>query len=71
MGCLMPGTPLGPSIEGMGFLRAFAMGIRGTPCMTRGSFINVGSNFAGTVKWLVAVHQMQGRSNLLLVTTSW
>ena len=32
----------------MGFRRAFACGTRGTPCITRGSFIRVGSNFAGT-----------------------
>ena len=32
----------------MGFRRAFACGIRGAPCITRGSFIRVGSNFAGT-----------------------
>jgi hypothetical protein len=40
--------PLGPSIEGMGLRRAFARGIRGTPCITRGSFIKEGSNLAGT-----------------------
>jgi len=45
MGCF---NPLGPSIEGIGFRRAFAMGIRGTPWITRGSFIKVGSNLAGT-----------------------
>lgn len=32
----------------MGFLVAFTVLIRGTPCRARGSFINVGSNFAGT-----------------------
>ena len=31
MGCLTPLIPLGPSIEGMGFRLAFAIGIRGTP----------------------------------------
>lgn len=41
-------VPFGPSIEGIGFRRAFAMGTRGTPWMTRGSFIRVGSSFAGT-----------------------
>ena len=41
-------APLGPSIEGMGLRRAFAIGIRGTPWMTRGSFIKEGSSLAGT-----------------------
>ena len=49
IGCLMP---LGPSIEGMGFRRAFATGIRGAPCMTRGSFIREGSSLAGTASSL-------------------
>lgn len=35
-------------MDGMGFRRALACGIRGTPCMTRGSFIKVVSSFAGT-----------------------
>lgn len=48
MGCLKPLVPFGPSIEGMGFRRAFATGIRGAPWMTRGSFIKVGSSLAGT-----------------------
>jgi hypothetical protein len=38
----------GPSIEGIGLRRAFAIGIRGTPWITRGSFISVGSSLAGT-----------------------
>lgn len=41
--------PFGPSILGMGFLVAFTVLIRGTPWSTRGSFINVGSSFAGAV----------------------
>ena len=41
--------PFGPSILGMGFLAAFTVFIRGTPWRTRGSFINVGSSFAGAV----------------------
>lgn len=48
MGCLGYAVPLGPSIEGMGLRRAFDIGMRGTPWMTRGSFISVGSNLAGT-----------------------
>lgn len=32
---------------GMGFLVAFTVLIRGTPWSTRGSFIKVGSSFAG------------------------
>ena len=51
-GCLGYIVPLGPSMEGMGLRRAFAMGIRGTPWMTRGSFINVVSSFAGTIREL-------------------
>jgi hypothetical protein len=43
-------TPLGPSIEGMGFLRAFVGFIRGTPWFTLGSRIRVGSSFAGTIQ---------------------
>lgn len=40
----------GPSILGIGFrLRALAVLMRGTPCITRGSFIRVGSSFAGAV----------------------
>ena len=40
--------PLGPSMLGIGFRFAFAVLIRGTPWMTRGSFISVGSSLAGT-----------------------
>ncbi len=36
-------------MDGIGFRRAFVCGIRGTPCITRGSFMSVGSNLAGTV----------------------
>ena len=39
--------PFGPSMLGMGFLVALTVLIRGTPCRTRGSFIKVGSSFAG------------------------
>jgi hypothetical protein len=39
--------PFGPSIEGMGLRRALFTGMRGTPWMTRGSFMSVGSSFAG------------------------
>ena len=42
--------PLGPSILGIGFLFAFAVLMRGTPWMTRGSFIRVGSSLAGTTR---------------------
>ena len=48
MGCLMPLDPFGPSIEGIGFRRALELGMRGTPWMTRGSFISMGSSLAGT-----------------------
>ena len=42
--------PLGPSMLGMGFrLLAFTVLILGTPCKDLGSFIKVGSNFAGTL----------------------
>ena len=34
---------------GIGFLVAFTVLIRGTPWSTRGSFIRVGSSFAGAV----------------------
>lgn len=37
----------GPSILGIGFLVALAVLIRGTPWKTRGSFMRVGSSFAG------------------------
>ena len=40
--------PLGPSMLGIGFLVALTVLIRGTPWRTRGSFIKVGSSFAGT-----------------------
>ena len=39
--------PFGPNMLGMGFLVAFTVLIRGTPWSTRGSFIKVGSSFAG------------------------
>jgi len=45
--------PFGPSILGTGFRAAFTVfcrGILGTPWRTRGSFINVGSSFAGAVE---------------------
>jgi hypothetical protein len=42
------GRPLGPNIDGIGFRLAFAIGILGTPWMTLGSFISVGSSFDGT-----------------------
>ena len=45
-------SPLGPSIDGIGLRRAFELGTRGTPWMTRGSFISVGSSFAGTITML-------------------
>ena len=41
--------PFGPSMLGIGFLLALAVLARGTPCMTRGSFISVGSSLAGAV----------------------
>ena len=41
-------APLGPNMLGIGFLVALTVLIRGTPCRTRGSFIKVGSSFAGT-----------------------
>ena len=42
--------PFGPSMLGIGFLLAFALLMRGTPWMTRGSFMYCGSNLAGTGK---------------------
>lgn len=50
-GCLGP-KPLGPNTDGMGLRRALPAGILGTPWMTRGSFIRVGSNLAGTARLL-------------------
>lgn len=41
-------APLGPNMLGIGFLVALTVFIRGTPWRTRGSFIKVGSSFAGT-----------------------
>lgn len=41
--------PFGPSMLGIGFLLALAVLARGTPCMTRGSFISVGSSLAGAI----------------------
>jgi hypothetical protein len=38
---------LAPSEEPIGFLFALINGTRGTPLTTRGSFISVGSSFAG------------------------
>ena len=43
-----PKDPLGPNMLGIGFLVALTVLIRGTPWRTRGSFIKVGSSFAGT-----------------------
>jgi hypothetical protein len=40
--------PFGPSMEGIGLRRALAIGMRGTPWITRGSFMRVGSSLAGT-----------------------
>lgn len=37
-----------PSIDGIGFRRARACGILGIPWIARGSFMSVGSSFAGT-----------------------
>lgn len=43
-----PKGPLGPNMLGIGFLVALTVLMRGTPWRTRGSFIKVGSSFAGT-----------------------
>lgn len=40
--------PFGPNMLGMGFRVALVVLILGTPWKTRGSFIRVGSSFAGT-----------------------
>ena len=58
---------LGPNIDGIGFLRALAVLIRGTPCITRGSFIKVGSSFAGTEesKLVIDVSDDLGTSDML------
>ena len=37
-----------PSMLGMGFRLALALLMRGTPWLTRGSFMSAGSSFAGT-----------------------
>lgn len=42
--------PLGPSMLGMGFRLALVVLMRGTPWMTRGSFMSAGSSLAGTVR---------------------
>ena len=41
--------PFGPSMLGIGFLLAFTLLIRGTPWMTRGSFMSEESSLAGAV----------------------
>lgn len=41
------GRPFGPNIDGIGFRLAFAIGILGTPWMTLGSFMSVGSSLDG------------------------
>lgn len=41
---------LGPSMLGIGFRRALEVLTRGTPWMTRGSFMRAGSSFAGAVR---------------------
>lgn len=52
----------GPSMLGMGLrFRALMVLIRGTPWMTRGSFINVGSSFAGAV---------DGKVSKMMITTT-
>ena len=58
---------------GIGFLVALTVLIRGTPCRTRGSFIKVGSSFAGAESDQQAafedsyVNQGLMRNDLLLV----
>lgn len=48
---------LGPNMDGIGFRRALAVLRRGTPWITRGSFIRVGSSLAGTAVVRISIDQ--------------
>lgn len=60
--------PFGPSMDGIGLRRALAIGMRGTPWMTRGSFIRVRSSFAGTFSLLAVFNFEKGGDLLRLIT---
>ena len=61
---------LGPNMDGIGFRRALAVLIRGTPWMTRGSFINVGSSLAGTiVRISIEIHVFERARSKAVLTS--